>query len=160
MRYGKIVDGRLEIAAESREIDGVFYTKLSREQHLALGEKPVYETLPFSAAPEGKEWTQDGWTEQAGGLVSKWKLVDAPEPDPELVMVSKAKVEATVDGMGKTAQFMAWLQSKASYFGGWMRSGDRIEYDPEDNASDLASLVAALGIPAADVPGLIEEVRA
>lgn len=47
MRYGKIVDGRLEIAAESREIDGVFYTKLSREQHLALGEKPVYETPPF-----------------------------------------------------------------------------------------------------------------
>ena len=50
MKYGTIKDGKLEIAKESREIDGVFYTLLSHGQHMALGEKPVYETAPLSAA--------------------------------------------------------------------------------------------------------------
>lgn len=33
-------------------------------------------------------------------------------------------------------------------------------YDPTDNASDLASLIAALGVAEADVPALIEKVTA
>jgi hypothetical protein len=40
-----------------------------------------------------------------------------------------------------------------------MRAGDVIEYDPMDNASDLASLLETLQIPSENVAALIEEVR-
>jgi len=59
-----------------------------------------------------------------------------------------------------TSVFMSWLQSKASYFGSWMRSSDIIEYDPSDNASDLASLLEVLQLSREDAAALIEEVRA
>lgn len=41
-----------------------------------------------------------------------------------------------------------------------MRSGDTIEYDPLDNASDLASLLDALHLSREDALSLIEEVKA
>ena len=62
--------------------------------------------------------------------------------------------------MGKTAKFVAWLNSRAVYVGAWTRGGDTIAYDPSDDGVDLASLVAALGVADADVPALIAEVRA
>lgn len=85
-----------------------------------------------------------------------------PEPPPQspIVYISKAKVEAVIDEMGKTAAFNAWLASKAVYFGAWMRGGDMIEYDPTEHGSDLASLIAAIGIAEADVAALIEKVVA
>lgn len=91
-----------------------------------------------------------------GRIVQTWVEV-AIQPAP--IMISKSKVEAVVDAMGKTATFVGWLQSSARYFGAWMRSGDAIAYDPQDNESDLASLIAALGIEPDDVAALIEQVR-
>ena len=76
MKYGKLVDGNVEFAKESRWIDGNFYTKLSKAQHLSLGEKPVYEVSPLSAASPGFHWEPDGWDEQSAGIVSRWKLVE------------------------------------------------------------------------------------
>ncbi len=158
MRYGKLVDGSIEFAKESRQIDGNFYTKLTKAQHLSLGEKPVYEVPPLSAASAGFHWELDGWKEQDAGIISIWKLVEDP-PTVQTIKISKTKVEAVIDRMNLTNAFMAWLQSKASYFGGWMRAGDVIEYDPMDNASDLANLLETLQIPSENVAALIEEVR-
>lgn len=76
------------------------------------------------------------------------------------VIVSKSKVEAAVDRMGKTAEFIAWLNSRAVYVGAWTRGGDTIVYDQSDDNDDLTSLVAALGIAEAEVPALIAEVTA
>lgn len=76
------------------------------------------------------------------------------------VIISKSKVEAAVDRMGKTAEFIAWLNSRAVYVGAWTRGGDTIVYDQSDDNDDLTSLVAALGIAEAEVPALIAEVTA
>lgn len=76
MRYGKLVDGNVEFARESRWIDGNFYTKLDKAQHLALDEKPIYEIPAPAILSAGFHWEQDGWTEQNAGIVSKWKLVE------------------------------------------------------------------------------------
>ena len=79
---------------------------------------------------------------------------------PRPIIVSKAKVEAVIDEMGKTSAFVAWLNSKAQYFGAWVRGGDEIEYNPMSNRCDLCDLIAALGVSAEQVPELIKSVEA
>lgn len=180
MRYGKLIDGNVEFAKESRWIDGNFYTKLDKAQHLALDEKPIYELPSPATLSAGFHWEEDGWREQDAGIIKKWKLVEdqissilSENPSQEqeqqeieqpvddgLIRISKAKVEAIIDEMDMTSIFIDWLQSKASYFGGWMRSGDIIEYDPMDNESDLASLLEVLQLSREDAAALIEEVKA
>ena len=177
MKFGTLVDGQVQYAKDSRWIDGSFYTKLDAAQHLALGEKRIYETPMPATLSAGFRWEQDGWIEQAAGIVSKWKLVEdqnlsiqledpsqqqevEPQVDDGIIRISKSKVEEVIDEMEMTSVFMSWLQSKASYFGSWMRSSDIIEYDPSDNASDLASLLEVLQLSREDAAALIEEVRA
>ena len=94
------------------------------------------------------------------GIVPYVPPTPEPHPPSPIVYISKAKVEAVIDEMGKTDQFVAWLNSKAAYFGAWMRGGDEIAYGPTAHSGDLASLIAALGVMAEDVPSLIEKVRA
>ena len=94
------------------------------------------------------------------GIVPYVPPTPEPPPPSPIVYISKAKVEAVIDEMGKTAAFVAWLNSKAAYFGAWMRGGDAIEYDPTANGGDLASLIVALDIAADGVPSLVEKVRA
>lgn len=94
------------------------------------------------------------------GIVPYIPPTPEPPPPSPIVYISKAKVEAVIDEMGKTADFVAWLNSKASYFGAWMRGGDEIAYDPTAHGGDLASLIAALGIAQDEVPALVEKVRA
>lgn len=94
------------------------------------------------------------------GIVPYVPPTPEPPPTSPIVYISKAKVEAVIDEIGKTAAFVAWLNSKAAYFGAWMRGGDMIEYDPTAHGGDLASLIAAIGIAEADVAALIEKVVA
>lgn len=94
------------------------------------------------------------------GIVPYVPPTPEPPPPSPIVYISKAKVEAVIDEMGKTAAFVAWLNSKAAYFGAWMRGGDEIAYDPTAHGGDLASLIAAIGVAEGDVAALIEKVVA
>lgn len=85
----------------------------------------------------------------------KWRIVENP---PQPIFISKAKVAEVVDAMGNTSEFFAWINSKATYATRWYNGADTIAYDPTDNASDLASLIAALGIETEAIASLIEQV--
>lgn len=94
------------------------------------------------------------------GIVPYVPPTPEPPPPSPIVYISKAKVEAVIDEMGKTAAFVAWLNSKAAYFGAWMRGGDEIAYDPTAHGGDLASLIAAIGVAEGEVAALIAKVVA
>ena len=126
------------------------------QDYLDMGYLPVVDVVPDAA--EGYHNIRTGkWTDVGGELCPAYETVqDAPQP----MFLSKSKIETAIDSMGKTAEFIQWLNSKASYIGGWMRGGDAMQYDPEEHGTDLESLIAALEIPQEDVPSLIEQVKA
>ncbi len=158
MRYGTLDAQGRPVYAGTIFVDGKPVANPTREMYLAQGQKPFLDGARPPAAKSGTHYVRAGWTEKRTAIVPKWRLV--ADASSRIVRVSKAKVEAAVDRMGLTAQFTAWLNSKAAYIGAWMRGGDAVPYDPSRNSGDLASLIAALGIPQENVAALIEEVRA
>ena len=134
--------------------EGRFHTRPTAGMYEANGYLPFIDEQPvetgYTFAP------LDTATERDGVLYRDYeRTAETPRP----TIVSKAKVEAVIDEMGKTAAFVAWLNSKAQYFGAWMRGGDTIEYDPNANRCDLFDLIAALGVPFEQVPELIKQVE-
>lgn len=127
----------------------------SAAQWAAIGAYPRADD-PVPTPQEGKVAVLDDYEVRDGAWHALWRFEDAP---PAVIFVSKARVESVVDRMGLTSAFTAWLNSKAAYIGAWLRGGDSIAYDPADNAGDLASLIAALGIPQGQVALLIGEVK-
>lgn len=116
---------------------------------------------PLKAVVDGIEYhSPSDETLAQIGIVPYVPPTPEPPPPSPIVYISKAKVEAVIDEMGKTAQFVQWLNSKAAYFGAWMRGGDEIAYDPTAHGGDLASLITAIGIAEADVAALVEKVVA
>lgn len=107
--------------------------------------------------PPGKRLVANGKWHVEDEECRRVFLVEDIPPSP--IVIDKAKVAAIVDAMGKSAEFFAWINSKASYATGWFNGDTTIVYDPADNASDLAALIVALGVPAEQVPSLIEKVR-
>lgn len=154
--YGRVVDGAIEYAPANLRIGDTIYASPTAEQYAGVHYYPIYADEPPTVR-EGFEWVFTRWEERDGGI---HKVYEERAVTPGPILVSKSKVETIVDRMGKTAAFVAWLNSKATYFGAWLRGGDEIAYDPTDNSSDLASLVVALGIPAEGIGELIAEARA
>lgn len=129
----------------------------SYEDYRKMGYYPIEDELPVDFdLPNGKHYEAAGWIVADGRLQRVYELVDNTAKP---VSVSKAKVEAYIDEIGKTTEFVAWLNGRATYVGGWMRGEDVIEYDPQSNEGDLQSLIAAIGVRSEDVPMLIERVR-
>lgn len=147
--------GALAYAPRTLVLDGRVYVSPSAARYAEAGWLPVEAAQPDP--PDGKRVKATRYEVAEGRIVPVYEYEDAA-PGP--VLVSKSKVEAAVDRMGKTAEFVAWLNSRAVYVGAWTRGGDAIAYDPSDDGGDLASLVAALGVEEADVPALIAEVTA
>ena len=156
-KYGRLnaETGVVEYAPTSLIIGGRLVMNPQAAHYAQAGFLPVVDAFPSDPAPEGYHYEAKGWEEHGGSLLRVYTQV-ADEPRP--VYVSKAKVEAEIDAMGKTAEFFAWLNSKAAYVGGWMRGGDMIQYDHAANGGDLASLIAALEIPAESVAALMAKV--
>ena len=158
-KYGRLnaETGEIEYAPTSLTLGGRLVMNPQAAHYAQAGYLPIDNGSPSDSAAEGYHWEAKGWEVQDGRLKRVFEQVkDEPRP----VYVSKAKVEAEIDAMGKTAEFFAWLNSKAAYVGGWMRGGDMVEYDPAANGGDLASLIAALSIPAEAVAGLMAKVVA
>lgn len=147
--------GALAYAPRTLVLDGRVYVSPSAARYEEAGWLPVEAAPPDP--PDGKRVKATRYEVAEGRIVPVYEYEDAA-PGP--VLVSKSKVEAAVDRMGKTAEFVAWLNSRAVYVGAWTRGGDTIAYDPSGDGGDLASLVAALGVADADVPALIAEVTA
>lgn len=148
-------DRKFKFAPDGVIYEGRFHTRPTAEMYAANGYLPFLDERPvetgYTFAP------LDTATERDGVL---YRDYERTEETPRLVIVSKAKVEAVIDDIGKTAAFVSWLNSKAQYFGEWFRGGDEIEYDPNANSCDLCDLIAALGVPFEQVPELIKQVEA
>ena len=147
--------GALAYAPRTLVLDGRVYVSPSAARYAEAGCLPVEAAPPDP--PDGKRVKSTRYEVAEGRIVPVYEYEDAA-PGP--VLVSKSKVEAAVDRMGKTSAFVAWLNSRAVYVGAWTRGGDTIAYDPSGDGGDLNSLVAALGVAEADVPALIAEVTA
>lgn len=129
----------------------------SVQEYLDMGYLPVDDSLSYAEPKEGYRIERTGeWEEYDGIIRPRFTYVEIPA---QPIRISKSKVEAFIDEIGKTALFTQWLNSKASYIGGWMRGGDMLEYDPDVHGTDLESLISALEIPQEDVPVLIEKVK-
>lgn len=148
-------DGALAYAPRTLVLDGRVYVSPSAARYAEAGWLPVEAAPPDP--PDGKSVKSTRYEAAEGRIVPVYEYEDAA-PGP--VLVSKSKVEAAIDRMGKTAEFVAWLNSRAVYIGAWTRGGDAIAYDPSGDGGDLTSLVAALGVAEAEVPALIAEVTA
>lgn len=148
-------DGALVYAPRVLVLNDRVLVSPGADEYRAAGWLPFVRTAPNP--PDGQRVKATRYEVAEGRIVPVYEYEDAA-PGP--VLVSKSKVEAAVDRMGKTAEFVAWLNSRAVYVGAWTRGGDAIAYDPSDDGGDLASLVAALGVAEADVPALIAEVTA
>lgn len=156
--YYKLKNNALIKAKSVERINGVWVSNPTAEQYASIGAYPrSEESFAPPTTDEGFHAVPDGYELQDGKWVRKWR-VEANPPQP--IYISKAKVAEVVDSMGKTAEFFAWIGSRATYATGWYNGADAIAYDPTDNASDLASLIAALGVAETDVPALIEKVMA
>ncbi len=153
--FGKQVNGAIVYAPMVLNDEHGLNTRPSAEDYARAGYKPVVDERP--ACDENHYAVATGWRE-ADGRVERVYEVRVAESRP--ILISKAKVAALVDEMGKTAEFFAWLNSKAGYATRWFVAGDVVEYNPEDNASDLASLIAALGVEEANVAGYIAQCTA
>lgn len=147
--------GALAYAPRTLVLDGRVYVSPSSARYAEAGWLPVEAAPPDP--PDGKRVKAMRYEVAEGRIVPVYEYEDAA-PGP--VLVSKSKVEAAIDRMGKTAEFVAWLNSRAVYVGAWTRGGDTIIYNPSGDGGDLTSLVAALGVAEADVPALIAEVTA
>ena len=147
--------GALAYAPRTLVLDGRVYVSPSAARYAEAGWLPVEAAPPDP--PDGKRVKATRYEVAEGRIVPVYEYEDAA-PGP--VLVSKSKVEAAVDRMGETAEFVAWLNSRAVYVGAWTRGGDTIIYDPSDDSDDLTSLVVALGVAEAEVPALIAEVTA
>lgn len=147
--------GALAYAPRTLVLDGRVYVSPSSARYAEAGWLPVEAAPPDP--PDGKRVKAMRYEVAEGRIVPVYEYEDAA-PGP--VLVSKSKVEAVIDRMGKTAEFVAWLNSRAVYVGAWTRGGDTIAYDQSCDGSDLISLIAALGVADADVPALIAEVTA
>lgn len=147
--------GALAYAPRTLALDGRIYVSPSAARYAEAGWLPI-EAVPPDP-PDGKSVKATRYEVSGGRIVPVYEYEDVASGP---VLVSKSKVEAAVDRMGKTAAFVAWLNSRAVYVGAWTRGGDTIAYDPSDDGGDLASLVATLGVADADVPALIAEVTA
>ena len=109
IRYGKIENGILKYAENSRVIDGKYYASLPRSMHLKLGEK-VVENRPAPKNPprEGYHWERDGWHETAIAFVPKWKAVKDAAPPPRTF--SKLKLYAALANAGLWDDLKQWLE--------------------------------------------------
>lgn len=148
-------DGALAYAPRTLVLGGRVYVSPSAARYAEAGWLPVEAAQPDP--PDGKRVKATRYEVAEGRIVPVYEYEDAATGP---VLVSKSKVEAAVDRMGKTAEFVAWLNSRAVYVGAWTRGGDTIIYDPSDDSDDLTSLVVALGVAEAEVPALIVEVTA
>ena len=156
MKWARLLDGRkFEIVKMPLFIGGESVFVPTKEQAEALNIKPFLDERPVET---GYTFSPlDTATERDGVL---YRDYERKELQPRPIIVSKAKVEAVIDEMGKTAAFVAWLNSKAQYFGAWVRGGDEIEYNPMSNRCDLCDLIVTLGVSAEQVPELIKSVEA
>ena len=148
-------DRKFTFAPDGVIYNGRFHTRPTAEMYADVGylpfvdERPVETGYTFAPLDTATEWD---------GVL--YRDYSRTEETPSPIIVSKAKVEAVIDEMGKTAAFVAWLNSKAQYFGAWVRGGDEIEYDPMSNRCDLCDLIVTLGVSAEQVPELIKSVEA
>lgn len=142
--------GALAYAPRTLVLDGRVYVSPSSARYAEAGWLPVEAAPPDP--PDGKRVKAMRYEVAEGRIVPVYEYEDAA-PGP--VLVSKSKVEAAIDRMGKTAEFVAWLNSRAVYVGAWTRGGDTIIYNPSDNSGDLASLVAALGVSDEQVAAIL-----
>lgn len=155
-KYGRLTDGAITYAPYTLTgEDGRVTISPTAEMYAAAGWMPVVKDAPNP--PDGKRVKATRYEVAEGRIVTVYEYEDAALCP---VLVSKSKVEAVVDRMGKTAEFVAWLNSRAVYVGAWTRGGDEIAYDPSDDGGELASLVASLGVSESDVSALVAEVTA
>lgn len=153
--FSKIdADRKFTFAPDGVIYEGRFHTRPTAEMYRSSGYYPFVDERPvetgYTFAP------LDTATERDGVFYRDYeRTVEMPRP----IIVSKSKVESVIDEMDKTATFVAWLNSKAQYFGAWVRGGDEIEYDPMSNSCDLHDLIVALGVSAEHVPELIKRVE-
>ena len=127
----------------------------SAEEYKAAGWCPVDDTYKPDC-PSGYHLMPTGKWEIAEGVC---RPIYSQEMDSTVITVGKAKIAAMIDQLGKTAEFMAWLNSKAQYVTAWTDGNPTLDYDPTANGGDLASLIGALGLDAAAVSSLLDEVR-
>ena len=78
MKYGKLIEDKLELAPKIVSWHGRTVLNPSAEKLAELGYKPVRYTEPEGEAPEGFIWAEV-WTETGEAIVQGWEL--APEGD-------------------------------------------------------------------------------
>lgn len=152
--FGKLEDGRFTYAPSVIMTTRGLAVLPTADDYLSAGWKRVVDTPPVGDGATAP--VASGWLETADAITRQYEMRPVPARP---VRVSKAKVATLVDSMDLTAAFFAWLNSRASYITAWFDGSPSVPYDADDNASDLASLIAALGIYPDDVPALIEKVK-
>lgn len=135
-------------------------------QWFADGKYPITDFLASAAVTFKRPGKTPEIIEEArGGMEAFWELLkDKPvrlepaEGENGIIPLSKAKICALVDRLGKTAAFFGWLQSSALLFTQW-QALDVLPYHPEAHNDVLDSLLAVLGISAEEATPLIEELK-
>lgn len=95
--YGKITDGKLELAPRQLRIKGRLYLSPRATDYAKAGYLPID---PTQAPPEGYEWKDrlDSWEEKDGKIVKKYTPIPQEEIDYEashtMVMMTRDEEQA------------------------------------------------------------------
>ena len=114
MKYGKMVDGKLEVYPHDYlETDAGIVTNPPLDMWLGRGLKPIYEATrtPTHTPREGFHLERDGWTEQAKAFVPRYRLVKDAPPPPKVY--DKYYLLAALKEAGALAAFLQLIGADA-----------------------------------------------
>lgn len=105
-KFGRLVDGALELAPMSKQIDGILYSRLSDEQYLALDYKHVIDKPLMPKADYEVVFT--GYNESETTIELQYEYVEIPAQSCPL---SKLRVHIALTRLGLYSQFEDWLKN-------------------------------------------------
>lgn len=113
MKYGRLVNGRIEYAPYALEVEGGVKMNPSRASYLAAGWKEVVDERP--ATEPGFRAEVSGWAEGAETLTRVYKTVADAASGSGARVFSKLKLVAALKKADRWVLVKTWIEERGYY---------------------------------------------
>ena len=117
MKYGKVVEGRIEWMPNTVFYEGRWISNPQKPVRDALGWKPVLENAPAPRVVRpGYHYERDGWADRVGIVVPKWKSVkDPPAPPRRWTRLSLKTALAQAEMLDAANAYLSGVEIATGY---------------------------------------------